>query len=113
MPYKFTIVNQRTGEPIAGEINFRTDGQTTLKGWPVPLLGVEMDDQLVEAYDDIIVSAPGYGTYGAPVTGLYEETEFRLVKNTPVLLWALAAAAVAALGVSAYFEYGKPKKRRA
>lgn len=113
MPYKFTIVNQRTGEPIKGEINFRVGGQTTLQGWPVPLLGIEMSEELVEGYDDIIVSAPGYGTYGAPVIGLYGETEFRLVKNAPVLMWAVVAAAAAALAVSAYFEYGKPNKRHA
>lgn len=113
MPYKFTIVNQKTGLPITGEINFRVDGQTTLQGWPVPLLGMELSDTLVNSYDDIIVSSPGYGTYSAPVAGLYSETEFRLVKNVPVVLWAVAAAAAAALAVSAYFEYGKPKKRRA
>lgn len=111
MPYKFTIVNQSTGEPIAGEINFRWQGETTLEGWPVPLLGIELEDELVESYDDIIVSAPGYGMYAAPVAGLYSETEFRLVKNRPVVLWALAGAAAAALAVAAYFEYGKPSKR--
>ncbi len=111
MPYKFTIVNQRTGAPIAGEINFRAGGQTTLEGWTVPLLGIEMEEGIVQNYDNIIVSSPGYGTYSAPVAGLYDETEFRLVKNQPVVLWTVVGAAAAALAVAAYFEYGKPNKR--
>lgn len=109
MPYKFTIVDDRTGEPIAGEINFRVDGETTLQGWPVPLLGIEMEDQTVDAYDSIIVSAPGYGTYAAPVAGLWEETEFQLQKNSPVLMWVIIAAAVAALGTAYYIEHRKTK----
>lgn len=109
MPYKFTIVDHRTGEPITGEINFRIDGKSTLQGWPVGYEGIELDERTVSSYDSIIVSAPGYGTYSAPVSGLWEETEFQLEKNSPVWLWATAGAAVAAVAVAYYFEHRKTK----
>src|SRR5687768_12994355 len=109
MPYNFTIVDQRTHEPIRGEINFRVGDEKTLQGWPVGYEGIEMDEGLVQSYDSIIVSAQGYGEYAAPVAGLYDDTEFRLVKKSPVVLWAVIAAAAAAVGVAYYFEYRKTK----
>lgn len=104
MLYKFTIVDQRTGRPITGEINFRWEGQKTIEGWPVPLEGIEMEDSLVESYDDIIVSSPGYGTYGAPVGGLHGETEFQLVKNVLVWPWVVGGVALALAMAAPFFK---------
>jgi hypothetical protein len=104
MPYKFTIVDRKTGRPIEGTVRFRSGSGVTPDAWDIPLLGAEVPEAVVESYDDIIVNAPGYFEYGVPVQGLYLETEFRLWKKPPVMLWAVIGAAAGALAVAYYFE---------
>lgn len=104
MPYKFTIVDLKTGEPIKGTVRFRSGSGVTPDAWEIPLLGAEVPEEVVESYDSIIVNAPGYFEYAVPVQGLYLETEFRLRKKSPVMLWAVIGAAAGALAIAYYFE---------
>lgn len=107
MPYKFTIVDIKTNEPLTGTVRFRSGGGVTPDAWPIGLLGSEVPDAVVESYDSIIVDSPGYGQYATMTSGLYSETEFRLVKDSPVLLFVAIGAAAAGLVVAHYFEKRK------
>jgi hypothetical protein len=56
MPYKFTIVDRKTGRPIEGTVRFRSGSGVTPDAWDIPLLGAEVPEAVVESYDDVILS---------------------------------------------------------
>lgn len=103
MPYKFTIVDERTLQPIAGWIEFRKGVGKTGR-FPVPVAGIDFAGHEWFGFDTIAVGAQGFGEYSEPMDFEEGEYQFRLRKKVAVWPWVAGGIAAALLFSSPFFK---------
>jgi hypothetical protein len=107
MPYKL-IIEDIGGRPIGGMVRLGAGGSFAQGSSAIPIDGKEFADAVIEGYDYIEVSSPGYYTVVMPVTDLYAITHIRLHKQPNLLAYAIGGAVGLGL-IYWYFSEGKRK----
>lgn len=106
MPYKY-FIEDMDGNPIGGSIRWGTGNSFVPNEISIPVAGRDFEDGVIESYEFVEVSSPGYYTVVQPLSGLWKTTHFRLHHKPSLVLWALGGAAVAIAG---YFLIFKGRK---